>query len=198
MSSKVDKRSFIFWPLTKFLDYTFNTYFVSKTKKHLVFLGLNYYYLVYGRFSRFINLIKILFFGSEPDPFSSRHLEDPDIIGTSDMGWYLYPKGMYERVMFYHKKYKLPIMITEHGLADKEDRIRLEYTKQSLEYLHQAITDGAEVLGYMHWSLLDNFEWDKGYWPKFGLVEVDIKTGERRVRESAKKIGEIYKNNYIE
>jgi beta-glucosidase/6-phospho-beta-glucosidase/beta-galactosidase len=59
----------------------------------------------------------------------------------------------------------------------------------------KAIQDGVDVRGYLHWSLLDNFEWDKGFWPRFGLVKIDYKTKERTVRKSAMLYKEIIEQN---
>jgi beta-glucosidase len=89
------------------------------------------------------------------------------------------------------KKYQKPIYITENGLADKEDKYRAWYIKEVLKNVNRAIKDGVDVRGYFHWSLLDNFEWSNGFWPRFGLVEVDYKTFKRTVRESAREFSKI-------
>ena len=60
-----------------------------------------------------------------------------------------------------------------------------------------AIKDGVDIRGYLYWSFLDNHEWDKGFWPRFGLVEIDYKTQERKIRPSAKVYAEICKNNEL-
>jgi beta-glucosidase len=59
--------------------------------------------------------------------------------------------------------------------------------------LQRALAEGVDVRGYLHWSLIDNHEWDKGKWPRFGLVEVDYNTMERRLRPSGKKYGAFLK-----
>ena len=64
--------------------------------------------------------------------------------------------------------------------------------------IHKAIQDGADVRGYMHWSLLDNFEWDKGFWPRFGLVGVDYEDQERIVRKSALFYAQVCQDNALE
>ena len=71
---------------------------------------------------------------------------------------------------------EMPIMITENGIATADDDQRIAYTKGSLQGLQAAIADGADVRGYLHWSLLDNFEWFSGYAPTFGLIAVDRNT----------------------
>ena len=74
------------------------------------------------------------------------------------------------------RKYNLPVYITENGLTDAKDEKRAKFIKDHLFWVHKAISEGTDVRGYFYWSLLDNFEWDKGFWPRFGLVEVDYQT----------------------
>ncbi|MFC1644898.1 glycoside hydrolase family 1 protein [Patescibacteria group bacterium] len=116
---------------------------------------------------------------------------------ASDMGWEIFPKGIYT-ILNGLKKYNLPIYITENGLADSDDSRREAFIKNHLYWTHKAIEAGVDVRGYFHWSLLDNFEWDKGYWPRFGLVEVDRSTLERKVRPSALRYAKICKRNSFE
>jgi beta-glucosidase len=66
-----------------------------------------------------------------------------------------------------------------------------------LRYVHRAIHEGVDVRGYLHWSLLDNFEWDKGFWPRFGLIEVNFRTLARRIRPSAYEYTKIIKDRAI-
>lgn len=116
---------------------------------------------------------------------------------VTDMNWEIFPHGIY-RIIRKLKEHHLPIYITENGLADADDSRRLSFIFHHLWEIHQAISEGADVRGYFHWSLLDNFEWDKGFWPRFGLVEIDYKTMERKMRPSAWKYAEICKNNSLE
>jgi beta-glucosidase len=93
------------------------------------------------------------------------------------------------------KKYKLPIYITENGLPDIRDEKRAQFIGDHLLFIKKAMNEGVDVRGYLYWSLLDNFEWDSGFWPRFGLVEVDYRTLERKIRPSAlvyKKIIETW------
>lgn len=105
------------------------------------------------------------------------------------MGWEIYPRGIY-RVLKDLKKYGKPVYITENGLADARDKQRAKFIRDHLKWIHKAIQEGADVRGYLHWSLLDNFEWDKGYWPKFGLIDIN-----RQVRPSAYVYADICRNN---
>ncbi len=139
-----------------------NRYFIDKIKPRIDFIGLNYY---------FHNRIK---YGLNRN-FNER---------ISDMGWELYPEGIYH-LLIKLKNYRLPVYITENGLADADDRNREWFLKETLNSVYNSIQNGADVRGYFHWSLLDNFEWDKGFWPKFGLISVDRKTMKRNIRGSA-------------
>ena len=91
------------------------------------------------------------------------------------------------------RKYKKPLLITENGLADAEDEHRQDWIKQTIVAMQQAMAHDVELIGYLHWSLLDNFEWAYGKWPRFGLVAVDYKTGERTLRPSAAWFGRVIK-----
>jgi beta-glucosidase len=113
---------------------------------------------------------------------------------TTDVGWEIYPESIYQ-VLRQLQKYNMPIYITENGLADARDTKRELFIGRYLAYVKKAMDEGADVRGYLHWSLLDNFEWDSGFWPRFGLVEVDYHTLERKIRPSAlvyKKIIETW------
>jgi len=111
---------------------------------------------------------------------------------VSDMGWELHPDSLYH-VVKNAAKHGKPILVTEHGLADEKDTHRPWYIKESLAGLAKAINEGADVRGYLHWSLLDNFEWSDGYWPKFGLIAVDRKSFTRTARGSAKVYSDLIK-----
>lgn len=108
----------------------------------------------------------------------------------SDLNWEIYPYGIY-RILMKLKEHNLPIYITENGVADADDNCRADFISDHLSWVSDAIADGADVRGYFYWSLLDNFEWDKGFWPRFGLVEVDYWTMERKIRPSAHTYKEI-------
>jgi beta-glucosidase/6-phospho-beta-glucosidase/beta-galactosidase len=82
-------------------------------------------------------------------------------------------------------RYGLPLYITENGIADNRDALRPAYLVSHLKQIATEIGRGADIRGYYHWSLLDNFEWVKGFAPRFGLYEVDYKTLERHPRPSA-------------
>ncbi len=113
---------------------------------------------------------------------------------VNDLNWEIYPRGIYY-VLSCLKKYKLPIYITENGLADAEDSRRESFIREHIFWVKKAIDEGVDVRGYFHWSLMDNFEWDKGFWPRFGLIEVDYKTMQRKPRKSFYVYRDIIRNN---
>jgi beta-glucosidase/6-phospho-beta-glucosidase/beta-galactosidase len=158
----------------KIYDQAWNFYFLNRIQKHQDFIGLNYY---------FHNRINWGFIKNENKL-------------VSDLGWELHPEGIYH-VLNDLKHYHKPIYITENGLADEYDRHRTWFIKQILRYVHQAIAEGTDVRGYLHWSLIDNFEWDKGFYPRFGLVKIDYTNHARIPRPSAYFFQNIAKNNSL-
>jgi len=117
---------------------------------------------------------------------------------VTDMGWDMYPEGLYLLLKEAHRRYpKLPIWITENGIADSLDRFRSRYLRRHLVYLYRAIQEGVPVRGYSYWSLYDNFEWDQGFSIRVGLFETDYKNRERKPRGSAHYYKEIIRNNGI-
>lgn len=156
-------------------NYLWNDWFLYRIGNHQDFIGLNYYYH---------NRIK---------GFKYNQNENKTV---SDMDWEIYPEGIYHALMNL-KKYNKPVYITENGLADAKDVLRENFIKEHLTYAHKAIADGVDLRGYLHWSLLDNFEWDKGFAPRFGLVEINYETMERRVRQSALAYAKIAIENSL-
>jgi beta-glucosidase len=108
---------------------------------------------------------------------------------TSDLGWEIYPEGLLVVLEdWYGRSGRLPVYVTENGVADARDAIRPRFLVRHLSRVARAIARGIDVRGYYHWSLLDNFEWAEGYTPRFGLVAVNGATQTRAVRPS----GELY------
>jgi beta-glucosidase len=91
----------------------------------------------------------------------------------------------------------MPFLITENGIATDDDEQRITYTEGALRGLAEAIADGADVRGYVHWTLLDNFEWFSGYGPKFGLVAVDRETFVRTPKPSLAWLGGVARANSL-
>ena len=170
---------------TKILDYIKNWRFFKVCKKY-DFIGIQYYRA---------NSVEINF--SESNMWGPIKEADDITDWQSDMGWCIYPEGIYH-LLKKAAKFKKDIYITENGLADADDSQRAKFIKDHLYWIHKAIQEGADVRGYFYWSLLDNFEWDKGFWPRFGLVEVDYETLERRIRKSAWEYAKICRSNKIQ
>jgi beta-glucosidase len=91
----------------------------------------------------------------------------------------------------------VPVIVTENGVATEDDARRIEYIQRALAGLKRCLDDGIDVRGYIHWSLLDSFEWIFGYGPKFGLIAVDRDTQKRTVKPSAVLLGKIAKANSL-
>ena len=96
------------------------------------------------------------------------------------------PEGLYPLLLSAWGRYKKPIFVTENGLADAKDEYRRWWLEETIVAMERALSEGVDLRGYFHWSLLDNFEWKYGWWPQFGLVHVDRTTMKRTVRPSAK------------
>ncbi len=109
----------------------------------------------------------------------------------NDLGWEIYPEGLYRICSRYYMKFNKPIFITENGTCDASDRFRTRYIYDHLYQVHRCIADGIDVQRYYHWSLMDNFEWAEGLSARFGLAAVDYETHRRLLRTSGKFYGEI-------
>lgn len=109
---------------------------------------------------------------------------------ASDLGWAVHDAGFY-RMIRMASRYGLPLYITENGIADREDAVRPKFIVSHLKKVAEAIREGIDIRGYYYWSLLDNFEWIKGFWPRFGLYQVNYETFERIPTRSAHLYREI-------
>jgi len=127
--------------------------FLSYVKNRIDFLGINYY---------FHNQISWI-----PGKQRKRHLD------KSDLRWDVCPRGMYQVMVKAYAQCKKPIFITENGVADNHDTIRQSFIRDHIAWLHEAYKEGIPVIGYLHWSLMDNVEWQRGKQPRFGLMEMD-------------------------
>lgn len=147
------------------------------------YLGLNYY----GR-----DLIK---FSWNPKKFFI-DIRTHSSNEKNDLGWEIYPEGLY-RILKSLAQYDLPIYITENGIADAADDQRSKFILSHLHMIQKARNEGISVERYYHWSTMDNFEWAEGLSVRFGLVEVDYSTLERKIRPSGKMYAEICGSHLI-
>ncbi|OGW80552.1 MAG: hypothetical protein A3G33_09345 [Omnitrophica bacterium RIFCSPLOWO2_12_FULL_44_17] len=148
----------------------------------LDFIGINYYtrYFIHNRGFNAAGLLG--------DDCTLEHHRD--VGKRTMMDWEIYPRGLSQLVKEF-SKYKLPILISENGIATADDNERAEFIQNHLGELARAMSEGANVIGYLYWSLLDNFEWADGFFKRFGLIEIDYTNQHRRVRKSAEKFAEI-------
>lgn len=135
-------------------------------KGKLDFFGVNYYTRVHIRFNPFKKM------GVE-----LRH-HDIDGFGLTDMGWEIHPRGL-EKVLRYASKLNLPIIVTENGIATRNDRKKIKFMKGHIDVIERCVTAGVDVRGFFYWSLIDNYEWLQGLDARFGLYKVDFNTLER-------------------
>ena len=149
-------------------------------KNKVDFIGIDYYRHVYIYYSNIVALSSARFVGGAliNDLQMKGHHKTHGIL--NDLGWRIYPEGLYNliiRIKNQWKKNDLHILITENGVADKNDRYRAPFIVSHLKQVKRAIDDGANVIGYLHWSFMDNYEWLDNYRPeaKFGLFSIDLK-----------------------
>jgi beta-glucosidase len=112
-------------------------------------------------------------------------------------GTQIFPGSLANAVRYAHAEARVPIIVTEHGANTDDDAVRARLIPAALKELRSAMADGIPVLGYIHWSLLDNFEWIYGYKYHYGLVAVDRTTFARTPKPSARVLGSIAKRNAL-
>ncbi len=141
-----------------FMNWFWNRRFLNKIRKHQDLIGLNYYF--------------------------HKKFGDRATYEKSDMGWDIYPDGLYG-VLMELKRYKKPIIITENGIADASDIQRTAFITDHVAAVRRAMDAGVDIHGYLYWSLLDNYEWAFGFEKRFGLIAINYTTLERTIRPSA-------------
>ncbi len=124
-------------------------------------------------------------------------LPPPEGCERTQMGYEFYPEALEATIRQAAKVSGCPVMVTENGIGTEDDTRRIAYTQRALEGVLRCIADGIDVRGYIHWSMMDNFEWLEGYRPKFGLVEVDRTTQSRKPKPSAYWLGDVAKRNAL-
>ena len=116
---------------------------------------------------------------------------------TTAAGYEFYPGALGGAIRFAHERIGRPIWVTENGIATRNDARRIAYIDAALDEVRQCLLEGIDVRSYIHWSLLDNFEWVHGYEPRFGLVEVDPASFARTPKPSARYLGTIARKNRL-
>ena len=142
------------------------------------FVGVNYYSRVHIRFR------------GVPGAVGEFAYRDPESRGLTDTGWEVRPQG-FDRVLRQAEAAGLPILVTENGIATRDDRKRADFLREHALVLAHRRAAGSPIEGYFYWSLIDNFEWLEGFRPRFGLFEVDYATFARRRRPSADVFAEL-------
>ncbi|HXN60653.1 MAG TPA: family 1 glycosylhydrolase [Acidimicrobiales bacterium] len=122
----------------------------------------------------------------------------PDGTPTMQTGWEVYPEALEHTIRLAAEQAGVPVLVTENGMATDDDAARLAYTRAALEGLAKCIADGIDVRGYLHWTLLDNFEWTAGFAKTFGLVAVDRQTFARTVKPTARWLGQVAARNALD
>jgi len=165
-----------------FVDKVWNHAFIDATAGHHDYLGVNYY------FHQRIRPGKGRLFGLIVDIRDEQR-------DMSDIGWEVYPSGLFDALLDIADAYKLPIIITENGIATKNEDRRARYIVSYVKELYHAVAAGIDLRGYCYWSLLDNFEWEKGFDANFGLIEVKRPSLDRAIKPSARIYAQIAKEN---
>jgi beta-glucosidase len=153
---------------------------LAMIKQKLDFFGVNHYSPSYVK--------------SDPAaPGGLAQAKPPDGAPVTMMGWEIAPKAFAQTLIQEYARYKLPIVVTENGVADRagvgpdgkvDDSLRIDYLAKYIGAVASAVQSGARVDGYFVWSLIDNFEWAEGYEPRFGVVHVDFETQKRTPKQS--------------
>ena len=121
---------------------------------------------------------------------------DPSLPHTS-FDWAINPAGLRRALVALWRETHLPLFVTENGVADEHDELRATYLVDHLNAVLDAVDDGADVRGYLHWTAWDNFEWAEGYTKKFGLWSVDPETMARRPKPSSALYEEICRTRAV-
>jgi beta-glucosidase len=160
--------------IARYGDRVFNESFldvVAARHGALDFIGVNYYTRAHIRFPALV-----LALTGAP---------------VNDLGWEIYPEGLHQALILAGRYArlpdgrKIPVYVTENGICDATGDRRGEYLVSHLREVHRAIRDGVDVRGYIHWTLMDNFEWAEGYSPRFGLFYIDRERDLARVETPA-------------
>jgi beta-glucosidase len=127
----------------------------------------------------------------------SKDLPPEPGVELTQVGWEFWPEALGETIRYAAAQAKVPVYVTENGIATEDDSRRIEYIRRALAAVQKCLADKIDVRGYIHWTLMDNFEWMSGFRPKFGLMAVNRTTQERSPRPSARFLGDIARRNAV-
>jgi beta-glucosidase len=162
-----------------FNRFVLDAFLGGQRHENSTFLGVNYYGR--ARLNHFQALVPT-------NGVSHKRLKQLGIV-CDDM-FERHPTGFGKLLKKFHRRYGLPIYITEHGAASTDEDFRIRDLSEHLHELHGAMNDGVDVRGFFYWSLLDNFEWQFGYSKKFGLLSVDF--ADEKLPRRITRVGEFY------
>lgn len=167
------------------LNMVFKTFRVPEAAGTQDYVGVNYYTMDLVRF----NLLR------RKDFFTERFF--PPGAELSDTGFIAnVPEGMFETIRW-ARKFKLPILVTENGVEDADDHLRPRYLIEHIHQVWRAVNYNWPVKGYFHWTLVDNFEWERGWTQRFGLWGLDVDTQQRIRRRSVDLYAAICRQNAL-
>jgi len=144
----------------------------SAWRPTLDFIGLNYYRAIYVRHNPLLTVVAGRCWGGVPKAYESPSMQH------NDLGWEVFPEGLYTILKQLATRYNLAILITENGMAEAVDKHRASYIIAHVQQVQRARREGVDVMGYLHWSIVDNYEWAYQYEARarFGLFRVNRAT----------------------
>jgi beta-glucosidase len=160
---------------------------IPEAKGTLDFLGINYYSRVYLRLDPWKRI--------GPHRIWSFY-DDREGQGVTDLGWEIHPRGLLSMLLDM-SRYDVPLVVTENGLDDRDDTRRARFMYDHLRSVLEARRRGVDVRGYLHWSLLDNFEWLHAFGPRFGLYRVDYSTQARLPTRAVDLFQQVARNRRL-
>jgi beta-glucosidase len=167
------------------------TYSIRRTSPNIFYRALSWIQIK-------IPILRIYIYPRFRDIFAGRHEYEPDGIRTTKMGYEYRPQAILYNLHRIHSIFpNKEIFITENGIATDDDNERVEFVTDVLNDVHDYISKHGKVMGYLYWSVLDNFEWDLGYKMNFGLVEVNKEDYSRKPHKSAYWFGQISNTNNL-
>jgi beta-glucosidase len=156
------------------LNHAFFRLLGRRPRKWLDFIGINYYARQVVRWKPALG--PGLLFGAE---CTENHHETKRTF--SSLGWEVFPQGL-GQVLRRFARYGVPLMVTENGIATRDERFRTEFLQEHVRAVVESVRQGIPVLGYLYWTLIDNYEWTEGIEARFGLVDVDFSNQHRSIR----------------